>query len=152
MNRRPMIKTRIFVPALPSWLIEPLWAQFDALLPARPVYDPAHPLGCHRRRISDRIVFDWDTRLERPISAQPTSACLVACAVAQVEHQVPCLLGDPTGGRMGGDTQDMDATGGVFHDRKAVQPVQRSFPAGASAPACRITSPPTIFRHSPDLR
>ena len=25
---------------------------------ARPVYHPAHPLGCHRPRISDRIVFD----------------------------------------------------------------------------------------------
>jgi transposase len=46
------------VPALPSWLIEPLWVQLEALLPERPVYDPAHPLGCHRRRISDRIVFD----------------------------------------------------------------------------------------------
>jgi hypothetical protein len=46
------------VPALPSWLIEPLWVQFEALLPKRPVYDPAHPLGCHRRRIGDRIVFD----------------------------------------------------------------------------------------------
>jgi transposase len=46
------------VPALPSWLVEPLWVQFEALLPNRPVYDPAHPLGCHRRRIGDRIVFD----------------------------------------------------------------------------------------------
>lgn len=46
------------MPALPSWLVEPLWVQFEALLPARPMYDPAHPLGCHRRRIGDRIVFD----------------------------------------------------------------------------------------------
>jgi transposase len=46
------------VPALPAWLIEPLWVQFAALLPQRPVFDPAHPLGCHRRRIGDRIVFD----------------------------------------------------------------------------------------------
>jgi transposase len=46
------------VPALPSWLTEPLWDQFAALLPPRPTYDPAHPLGCHRRRIADRIVFD----------------------------------------------------------------------------------------------
>lgn len=43
---------------LPSWLAEPLWDQFAALLPNRPVFDPAHPLGCHRRRISDRVVFD----------------------------------------------------------------------------------------------
>jgi transposase len=46
------------VPVLPSWLTEPLWDQFAALLPDRPVYDPAHPLRCHRRRITDRIVFD----------------------------------------------------------------------------------------------
>ncbi|WP_329375474.1 IS5 family transposase [Streptomyces sp. NBC_01483] len=46
------------MPALPSWLTEPLWDQFRALLPGRAEYHPNHPLGCHRRRISDRIVFD----------------------------------------------------------------------------------------------
>jgi transposase len=46
------------VPAIPSWLLEPLWEQFSALLPTRPVYDPAHPLGCHRPRISDRVIFE----------------------------------------------------------------------------------------------
>ncbi|MGK4578534.1 IS5 family transposase [Kitasatospora sp. HPMI-4] len=46
------------MPVLPFWLTEPLWDQFAALLPQRPQFDPAHPLGCHRRRISDRIVFD----------------------------------------------------------------------------------------------
>ncbi|MEU8922466.1 IS5 family transposase [Kitasatospora sp. NPDC048545] len=46
------------MPVLPSWLIEPLWDQFAALLPPRPQFDPAHPMGCHRRRISDRIMFD----------------------------------------------------------------------------------------------
>jgi transposase len=46
------------VPALPSWLTEPLWSQFAALLPERPEFDPDHPLGCHRRRIGDRIVFE----------------------------------------------------------------------------------------------
>ena len=44
--------------ALPPWLAEPLWVQFEALLPDRPPVDPSHPLGCHRPRISDRIVFD----------------------------------------------------------------------------------------------
>lgn len=43
---------------LPFWLTEPLRDQFAALLPQRPEFNPAHPLGCHRRRISDRIVFD----------------------------------------------------------------------------------------------
>ena len=43
------------MPALPSSVMEPLWDQFAALLPERTV---AHPLGCHRPRIPDRIVFD----------------------------------------------------------------------------------------------
>jgi transposase len=46
------------VPALPVSLFEPLWAQFAALLPDHPEVDPTHPLGCHRRRISDRVVFE----------------------------------------------------------------------------------------------
>ena len=48
------------MPAIPSWLLEPLWDQFAALLPDRPVYDPAHPLGCHRPRIPDRDCFVFD--------------------------------------------------------------------------------------------
>jgi transposase len=43
------------VPALPSSILEPLWVQFAALLPT---HHDAHPLGCHRPRIPDRIVFD----------------------------------------------------------------------------------------------
>jgi transposase len=46
------------VPAIQSWLLEPLWDQFSALLPERPVYDPSHPLGCHRPRVSDRLIFE----------------------------------------------------------------------------------------------
>jgi transposase len=43
------------VPALPPYLIEPIWQQFSALLPER-LTD--HPLGCHRSRIPERIVFE----------------------------------------------------------------------------------------------
>ncbi|GAA1495338.1 hypothetical protein GCM10009628_03400 [Paeniglutamicibacter kerguelensis] len=43
------------MPALPTFLIEPLRCQFEALIP--PVRD-RHPLGCHRPRITDRLVFD----------------------------------------------------------------------------------------------
>jgi transposase len=43
------------VPALPSSVLEPLWVQVAALLPTRQVQ---HPLGCHRARIPDRVVFD----------------------------------------------------------------------------------------------
>jgi transposase len=43
------------VPAIPPYIIEPIWEQFRALLPERAVL---HPLGCHRSRIPDRVVFD----------------------------------------------------------------------------------------------
>jgi transposase len=43
------------VPAIPSCLLEPIWEQFQALLPER---DVQHPLGCHRPRVPDRVVFD----------------------------------------------------------------------------------------------
>jgi len=46
------------VPVLPVCLFEPLWVQFSALLPERPRFSPTHPLGCHRERISDRVVFE----------------------------------------------------------------------------------------------
>jgi len=43
------------VPALPPYLIEPIWEQLAALLPER---ERSHPLGCHRPRIPDRVVFE----------------------------------------------------------------------------------------------
>jgi len=47
------------VPAVPSCLLEPVWAEFYVLIGGeRPKFDPGHPLGCHRRRIPDRVVFE----------------------------------------------------------------------------------------------
>ena len=47
------------MPVVPSCLLEPIWVEFCALIGGeRPPYSPAHPLGCHRRRISDRVVFE----------------------------------------------------------------------------------------------
>jgi transposase len=43
------------VPAVPSCILDPLREEFLALIPARL---DRHPLGCHRRRIDDRVVFD----------------------------------------------------------------------------------------------
>src|SRR5665811_2177207 len=42
---------------MPVSLMEPVWEQFCALLPAHPDVAPTHPLGCHRRRVPDRVVF-----------------------------------------------------------------------------------------------
>ncbi len=46
------------MPAIPSSLLEPVWVEFAALLPPRGEFHPDHPLGCHRRRIPDRVVFE----------------------------------------------------------------------------------------------
>ena len=43
------------MPAGPPCIIEPIWEQFTALLPEREV---AHPLGCHRSRIPDQVIFE----------------------------------------------------------------------------------------------
>lgn len=46
------------MPVLPACLFEPLWVQFSALLPEHPLVSPTHPLGCHRTRIPDRVIFE----------------------------------------------------------------------------------------------
>jgi transposase len=38
--------------------LEPVWEQFAALVPDRPIVAPSHPLGCHRARVPDRVVFE----------------------------------------------------------------------------------------------
>lgn len=43
------------MPALQTYIIEPIWEQFCALLPER---DVDHPLGCHRSRDPDRVIFE----------------------------------------------------------------------------------------------
>ncbi len=46
------------MPAVPISLLDPVWEQFSALLPARPAVAPTHPLGRHRARVPDRVVFE----------------------------------------------------------------------------------------------
>ena len=43
------------MPAIQPYIIEPIWEQFAALLPERKT---DHPLGCHRPRIPDRVIFE----------------------------------------------------------------------------------------------
>jgi transposase len=43
------------VPAISPYIIEPVWQQFRALLPER---ETNHPLGCHRPRIPEKVVFE----------------------------------------------------------------------------------------------
>ena len=43
------------MPALEPYIIEPIFEQFSALLPE---HRTNHPLGCHRSRIPERVVFE----------------------------------------------------------------------------------------------
>ena len=43
------------MPAISPYIINPIWEQFEALLPERNV---DHPLGCHNPRIPDKVVFE----------------------------------------------------------------------------------------------
>jgi hypothetical protein len=43
------------VPALPPYTIEPIWEQLATMLPEMRT---GHPLGYHRPRIPDRVVFE----------------------------------------------------------------------------------------------
>lgn len=47
------------MPAVPSCLLEPIWVEFYAAIGEdRAGFDPTHPLGCHRRQIPSRVVFE----------------------------------------------------------------------------------------------
>src|ERR671929_1768754 len=48
-------KEHALMPAIPAYIIEPIWQQLSALLPRT---EADHPLGCHRPRIPDRVVFE----------------------------------------------------------------------------------------------
>jgi transposase len=45
----------MLMPAISPYIIEPIWQQLSALLPRT---QADHPLGCHRPRIPDRVVFE----------------------------------------------------------------------------------------------
>jgi len=89
----------VSVPAIPPYIIDPVWEQFSALLPEREV---DHPLGCHRSRIPDRVVFEKLVQVlvfgcaYRRIADESCSATTlrdrrdewIACAVIETLRQI----------------------------------------------------------------
>jgi transposase len=62
-----------------------LGAVFRAPAP-RPVYDPAHPLGCHRPRIGDRVIFEKLVQVLRfGCSCQAIADC--ACGATTIRQR-----------------------------------------------------------------
>jgi len=93
------------VPALPPYIIEPIWEQFSALLPEREVL---HPLGCHRPRIPDRVLFEKLLQVlvfgcaYRRIAEEGCSATVlrdrrdewIACGIMQTLREIALLAYD----------------------------------------------------------
>jgi hypothetical protein len=77
--------------ALPPSILEPLWDQFAALLPHR---DDAHPLGCHRARLPEWVIFD------KLIRAWSSAAATAASPTTPVQ-QPPCVAAATSGSPLG---------------------------------------------------
>jgi hypothetical protein len=85
------------VPALPSSVLEPLWVQVAALLPAR---QDAHPLGCHRPTSPTGLSSTSSSNswcLAAATAASPTRpARRPPCAAAATSGSTPASLTDGT--------------------------------------------------------
>lgn len=46
------------MPVVPASLLEPIWDRFTVLLPHRDSVTAPHQLGCHRRTVAGRAVFE----------------------------------------------------------------------------------------------
>jgi hypothetical protein len=85
------------VPALPSSILEPLWVQVAALLPAR---QDAHPVGCHRPTSPTGLSSTSSSNswcLAAATAASPTRpARRPPCAAAATSGSTPASLTDGT--------------------------------------------------------
>ncbi len=90
------------MPALPPYIIEPIWEQLVALLPEREV---DHPLGCHRPRIPDRVVFE-----------KLVQVLVFGCAYEKIADEGCSPLGHPRVALDGGEADAEQAScGGLGH-------------------------------------
>jgi hypothetical protein len=80
------------VPAIPPYIIEPIWEQFCALLPERKI---DHPLGCHRPRIPDRVVF------EKLVSRSWCSDAPTGGSQMDLARRALCVAGATSGSSLG---------------------------------------------------
>lgn len=76
---------------LSASLIEPLWVQFSELIGTadRHDFDPLPPMGCHRRRVCDRVVYDC------VIAAWCGSGCERCSAARTAPSGAACMSGRP---------------------------------------------------------
>ena len=76
------------MPALPPYIIEPIFEQFCALLPE---HETDHPLGCHRRRIPETGLSS------RNWSRSWCSGALTKGSPTALARRAPCVAGVMSG-------------------------------------------------------
>ena len=118
------------MPAVPSWLLDPLWERSSALLPDRPVYDPAHPLGCHKPRIGDRIIFEKLIQVLRfGCSYESIADC--ACSAATIRERRDELIKAGIFGKLKAIARDCyDRIAGLVLEELAVDGCITKAPGG----------------------
>ena len=123
------------MPAMPSWLLEPLWDQFAALLPDRPVYDPSHPLGCHKPRIADRIIFEKLIQVLR-FGCSYVSIADCACGATTIrERRNEWIRAGIFAGLRTITRESYDRMVGLALQDSPLTAASRKLPAAGSAPA-----------------
>ncbi|MET7420891.1 IS5 family transposase [Dactylosporangium sp. NPDC005555] len=129
------------MPALSSSLLEPVFVQFAELWPERPEFDPTHPLGCHRRHIPNRVVFEhviaalvhgsgYEVIATAGCSDRTIRRRLHLWAAAGLGEQIHALALDAYDRMIGLDLADVSADGAITKapcggDRAGRSPVDR---------------------------
>lgn len=127
--------------AMPVGPLDPIWEPFAVLLPVHPAVGPTHPLGCHRRRISNRIVFEpvvaalvhgsGSERIATPGCSDRTIRRRVhARAAAGLTQQLHMLVLEQDDRMIGLDVRDLAVDGGITKapgggDKAGRSPVDR---------------------------
>jgi hypothetical protein len=112
------------MPVVPVCVLEPVWDQCAALLPEHPPVAPSQPLGCHRRRVPDRVVFDHvlaalvhGSGYERIASTECSDRTirrrLQAWAAAGLSERLPTLAVPAFDRMIGLDREDLAVDGGI---------------------------------------
>jgi hypothetical protein len=101
--------------------------QFAADSP-NPSFGDRVRLGCSHRRAQDANTLAGEYGIKNAgelAVAVPNQEPELSRTVAEVHDKVACLLGNPAAAGVGGDSQQMDATGRVLHHEQHIQPLQQ---------------------------
>jgi hypothetical protein len=121
------MRRSLSMPALQTYIIEPVWEQLCALLPER---DLDHPLGCHRARICERVVF------EKLVQVLVFGGSSTGGSPTKRVGRPPCVADGTSGSRGRGDVAALEGIARDAYDRLV------GLDLGETAVDCCITKAP----------